>query len=370
MCTEACFATANIPGGYPVINAAAEDDFGAYTSNGNAGNPSQPQAAPFADATSQPYVFSTDDVMDAGWWEATVFGQPVPRVPTLTVDLFTLPASEFSIAAFYAGSEIGSCLGLAGLPSQAPDVAGLPLGTYVVVEGVNETLDLGSHTVELYTSPLSQNAAWIPGDTLLGVLDSTATVGRSATPAELGAPYTPVVSFTSSLNRTGAVGAQDMRTLTANVQARLTPPLASAQQASAQTIITLAGQPVSFDTQLADTAAGFATPTTYTIPDGYPGYYWCAAVVQAATGTSNLGGVAAWFAAVLSGTASQWHARVVPYLSSAPYTAVAIAGRIGPCSPGDTIQVMAAAAWSTSPGSFALGTADGGSMLTLFWQGD
>ena len=89
--------------------------------------------------------------------------------------------------------------------------------------------------------------------------------------------------------------------------------------------------------------------------------------MQAATGNVSLGAVQAWFAAVLSGVASQWHARSAAYLSTAPYGAVAISGRIGPCAAGDTIGVVAAAAGS--PASMPLGTADGGSMLTLIWQG-
>ena len=366
LCTAACYSTTDIPGGYPVSNPAAKLDFGTYTQN--AGTPTSPAVAPFSDATSTAGVYSTDDLMDAGWWQANAFGAPVSRVPSLTIDLLTLPPSEFSIAAFYA-CEIGSVIQLAGLPSQAPDNTGQALSGYQVIEGINETITLDSHTAELYTSPLSQNAAWIPGDTLLGVLGSTNTVGRSASPAASGAPY-PVPTFGAGLNRTGSAGAQDWRGLTVNVQARLTPPLAIGQQANAQTLTTLTGQPVTFDTALADTAGGLKTISTYTVQAGYPGYYWCAAVVQAATGITNLTGIAAWFAAVLSGVASQWHARAIPYLSTAPYTAIAIAGRIGPCAAGDTIQVITAAAYTTPPASVPLGTADGGSMFTLFWQGD
>jgi hypothetical protein len=363
LCTRAAFASVNLPGGFPVINAAAQPDYGTYTAG--AGTPNSPQAAPFADAAAAAGTFSSDDLADAGWWDVNVFGTPASRVPATTVDLLTLPAAELSVASFY-GLDIGSAVQLGGLPSQAPDAAGQPLASYVVIEGINETVSIDAHTAALYTSPLSQNAAWIPGDALLGVLGSTNTVGRSQAPTALGPPY-PVPTFGATLNRTGSAGAQDWRGLTVNVQNRLTPPLLIAQQATAQTITTLAGQAVSFDTLLADTAAGMSTVTAYTIPAGYAGYWWCAAVVQAATGNGSLGGIAAWFAAVLGGVASQWHARVIPYLSSAPYTSVAIAGRIGPCAAGDTIAVIAAAAGS--PASMPLGTADGGSMFTLIWQG-
>jgi hypothetical protein len=362
--TEANYATVNLPGGYPVANAAAEADFGPYTQQ--AGTPNSAQAAPFADATGTAGTYSTDDIMDAGWWTVNVLGQPTPRVPAVTVDLLTLPASEFSIAAFYA-LDIGSAVQLAGLPSQAPDSTGQPLASYVVIEGVSETLDPDKHEVQLYTSPLAQNAAWIPGDSLLGVLDSTAVTGRSQAPAALGPPYTPVPAFGGTLNRTGSVGAQDLRTLTVNTQNRLTPPLLIAQQASAQTLATAAGQPVSFDTLQADTAGGMGTTLTYTIPAGYAGWYWLAAVVQAATGTASLGGLAVWFSITLSGVNSQWHARNLPYLSTAPYTAVGISGKAGPFSAGDTIQVITA--WSGTATSVPLGTSDGGSMLTLMWEG-
>jgi hypothetical protein len=469
--TAANYATARLPGGYPVSNSPARLDYGLYTQN--AGTLTSPQAAPFTDAAAVAGMYSTDDIMDAGQWAVNVFGQPVPRVPSVTADLLTLPAAEFSTAAFYA-CDIGTAVQLAGLPSQAPDATGLPLGAYHVIEGINETLGIDAHTCQLYTSPLAQNAAWIPGDTLLGVLDSTAVTGRSQAPAAAGPPYTPVATFAATLNRTGSAGAQDMRTLTVNAQNRLTPPLLVARQAAAQTLTATAGQAVTFDTLLADTAGGMATTAAYTVPAGYAGYYWCAAVVQAASGTAGMGGLAAWFSATLAGSspipattgtanapaaftnlasvsvpggtytvtwsvtlsgtvssadannfriilpgaigvysvnpgaagtypqepltfttpagtiflqtgtsnatagsvysetmtgppaASRWHARATPYVSGA-YTAVAISGKIGPCTPGDTIQVIAAAAGT--PAAVPLGTADGGSMLTIVWEG-
>jgi hypothetical protein len=360
--TRACYATADIPGGYPVSNTAAAADFGTYT--GGAGSASAPQSAPFADATSAAGTYSADDIMDAGNWQAGIFGQPAPRVPQLTLDLLTLPAAEFSIAGLY-GCDIGSAVQLAGLPSQAPDPAGQPLASYQVIEGINETLQIDKHDVQLYASPLAQNAAWIPGDALAGVLDSTAVPGRSQAPAALGPPY-PVPVFGPALNRTGSAGAQDLRGLTVNTQARLTPPLVIAQQAAAQTLGTVAGQAVAFDTVAADTAGGMTATTTYTVQAGYPGWYWCSAVIQAASGTASMGGLAAWFSATLGGVASQWHARDMPYVSGA-YTAIQISGKIGPCAAGDTIQVIAAAAGT--PASIPLGTADGGSMLTIVWEG-
>jgi hypothetical protein len=287
-------------------------------------------------------------------------------VPSLTLDLLTLPAAEFSIAGFYAACDIGTAVQLAGLPSQAPDAAGQPLAAWQVIEGINETLSIDSHAAQMYTSPLAQNAAWIPGDSLLGVLDATTVPGRSQAPVTLGPPY-PVPSFGPALNRTGSAGAQDLRGLTVNTQQRLTPPLLIAQQTAAQTLTTAAGQPVTFDTLAADTAAGMGTTSTYTIPAGFGGWYWLAAVVQAATGNASLGGLAAWFAVTLSGVTSQWHARSLPYLSSAPYTAAGISGKIGPFSAGDTIQVICA--WSGTAASVPLGTADGGSMLTAMWEG-
>ena len=364
LCTEACYSTGDIPGGYPVINAAAELDYGPYIAN--AGSPASPQAAPFADAAAVAGTYSTDDLMDAGWWQANIFGQPVTRIPALTVDLLTLPASEFSIASFY-GNDIGSAIELTGLPSQAPDSAGQPLAAYCVVEGINETLDLGTHTAQVYTSPLAQNAAWIPGDALLGVLGTTDVIGRSQAPAALGPPYGIPPTFGSTLNRTGSVGAQDMRTLAVNIQQRLTPPLLIAEQATAQTLTTAAGQPVGFDTLAADTAGGMGTTTTYTIQPGFAGWYWAAAVVQAATGTGSLGGLAVWFAVTLSGVTTQWHARSLPYLSTAPYIAAGISGKIGPFAVGDSIQVITA--WSGAATSVPLGTTDGGSMFTLMWEG-
>jgi len=361
--TAANYATINIPGGSPVSNTPGRLDYGLYTQN--SGTLTAPQAAPFADAAAVAGTYSTDDITDAGQWAAGVFGQPVPRVPSLTVDLLTLPPAEFTTAGFYA-CDIGTAVQLAGLPSQAPDTAGQPLGAWHVIEGINETLSIDAHTCQLYTSPLAQNAAWIPGDTLLGVLDSTTVTGRSQAPAVLGPPYTPVATFASTLNRTGSAGAQDMRTLTVNTQNRLTPPLAIAQQANTQTLTAITGQAVTFDTVLADTAAGMGTTTTYTVRAGYAGWYWCSAVVQAAAGTASMGGLAAWFSAILGGVASQWHARAMPYVSGA-YTAIQIAGKIGPCAAGDTIQVIAAAAGT--PATVPLGTADGGSMLTIVWEG-
>ena len=174
-------------------------------------------------------------------------------------------------------------------------------------------------------------------------------------------------TFSATLNRTGSVGAEDLRTLTVNTQNKLTPPLLIAQQATAQTLTTAAGQAVAFDTLLADTAGGMSTTLTYTIPAGFAGWWWASAVVQAATGTANLGGLDVWFSVTLSGVNSHWHARNLPYLSTAPYTAEGISGKIGPFSAGDTIQV--ACGWSGTATSLPLGTSDGGSMFMLVWEG-
>ncbi len=177
----------------------------------------------------------------------------------------------------------------------------------------------------------------------------------------------PVQLFGATLNRTGSVGAEDLRTLTAGTQNKLTPPLLIAQQAAAQTLVTAAGQAVTFDTVLADTAGGMGTAATYTIPAGFAGWWWAATVVQAATGTGSLGGLAVWFSVTQSGVTSHWHSRSLPYLSTAPYIAAGTSGKIGPLAAGDTIQV--AAAWSGAATAVPLGTADGGSMLTLMWEG-
>ena len=70
---------------------------------------------------------------------------PRPRVSTVGVDLLTQTPA---IAAQMQALELGSLIGLIGLPSQAPS-GGLSL----FVEGWTETISLSEWTMQLNTSP-------------------------------------------------------------------------------------------------------------------------------------------------------------------------------------------------------------------------
>jgi hypothetical protein len=354
--TDELLATISLPAGFYAVNTGSQDDYGPYQTGGTAGSPT---SGPWQDA-GQNGTLSTDDLMDTAQWQTGVFGQPASRVPAVTIDMLTQPPAEFSIAAFYRQVELTAAVQLDGLPGQAP--AG-PTAGVLIVEGIQETFGLGIRQVQLNTAPAAQSNAWILGDPVLGVLGTTTVPGRSSTPpGGYGPPYAPVATFSTTMNRTGAVGAQDLRTLTDPVARRLQPAFGFAFQSVAGAGPGL----VTFDSIVSDTAGGFggfgSSDNVYTVAEDWPGDYLVMAVVQFHSGQSLTGVGAKFTVALAGGGPTVWYPAWTGYRSAGTqYTAVAIAGVIGPCLPGDTISVTA------STGT--LGIADGGSQLAVIWQG-
>lgn len=96
----------------------------------------------------------------AAAWMVNTNSTPRPRVSTVGVDLLTQTPA---IAAQMQALELGSLIGLIGLPSQAPSGA-----LSLFVEGWTETISLGEWTMQLNTSP---NDSPLKLDSAYGALD-------------------------------------------------------------------------------------------------------------------------------------------------------------------------------------------------------
>lgn len=361
---------ANIPAGVRAISAASVALNGTYPS----GAPGSPVTAPFY---SFPYTGTSEviagavpdgDVLaDAASWQVNIYGTPVPRSPSVTIDLATQPASQFSRATAYA-VEIGQVIQLSGLPSSGP---GGTRVNFLAVEGITETFTRGDQgvawTLAFNTSPASQSGAWIPGDAAMGILDSTAVVGRGTDGATIGGyqyagpPY-PVPTFSAGMNETGNVGANDMRGLAANVQQAITPPAAFAQQVSlAQSIPDSTNTDLQWDILQYDTAGGFflsGDVVAYHVQ--VPGIYdFMATVVFANNGTGDR---RAW---LQQNSGGAFGYAKVQSVSSGQTTALLVAATIA-CALGDKIKVTC---FQTSGGSLAIGTSNGGAQFSARFRG-
>ena len=244
------------------VNPASVDDYGTYPS----GTPQSPQSGPYFTGPVTGVV-SLDTCSDAANWTVGTRSQPGPRSPTVTVDLLTQPGLRAAVL----GAEMGTMLQLEGLPAQYP---GGVRPAFMLVEGLTETLKWDSTsaewTVVFNTSPSMQSGAWLAGDSAMGILDSTAVVGRGTDgdgtivsglqgPVPLAGPPYAVPSFSTTMNLTGNVGAGDMRGITASLQQALTPPAAYiSQQHIAQQITGPNAETIVYwDTIGFDTGLGF-----------------------------------------------------------------------------------------------------------------
>jgi hypothetical protein len=110
---------------------------------------------------------STDDqATDRTNWMVASYSEPTPRVGTLTLDLLTAASGVVSAA---LALDLGSWLSVTGLPSQTP--GGTTAG--VIVQGITETISLTEWTLTMNVSSHDVVGAWILGDAVFGVLDST-----------------------------------------------------------------------------------------------------------------------------------------------------------------------------------------------------
>jgi hypothetical protein len=278
MNNSACFANDAIPGGAHVVNAAAADANGSWVN----GDPASPVTGPwYSYATSLTNTPCPDVLSDAANWAVNVYGFPVPRTPSLLVNLGDQASgsgSQVSRASVYA-ADIGTVIEALSLPASAP---GGTRANFLMAEGITESFTRDDHgvtwTLAFNTSPASQSAAWIAGDPALGVLDSTAVVGRGTDGnvnvsgiQRTGPPY-PVPAFGNTMNRTGNVGANDMRGLTENIRQAVYPPcMLAQQQTTAQSVPNATAEDVRWDFIFYDTANGFAAA-------GLPAVTWVASV--------------------------------------------------------------------------------------------
>lgn len=98
-------------------------------------------------ATDAELLFTNDtDAYDAAAWLVNTHGTPAPRISTVTLDLLTQTAA---ITQQLQALELGSLIGITGLPSQAPS-GGLSL----FVEGWSESISVDAWEMVLNTSPL------------------------------------------------------------------------------------------------------------------------------------------------------------------------------------------------------------------------
>jgi hypothetical protein len=110
---------------------------------------------------------STDDqAFQLTWWEVNNYANPGPRAPALKIDLLTLDSTNLAIALTLG---LGSYLRVTTMPSQTPSGTTLDL----VIEGVTETLSDSEWSLSLTCIGRDAFGAWILGDSVWGVLDST-----------------------------------------------------------------------------------------------------------------------------------------------------------------------------------------------------
>lgn len=302
---DATLSNNNISGGVRAINAPAVAAAGTFAS----GDPQSPVSGPWYSFpyTPQPNgtIANSDVLADTAQYQVNIYGTPAPRSPAVTIDLASQPGGGTTVSrASCYGVDVGSVLQLTNLPAAGP--GGTRMG-FLYAEGLGETFQRDdtagvTWTLSLNTSPALQSEAWIAGDANLGVLDSTAVVGRSidgttiASPFQyyVGPPY-QVPNFTAGLNRTGYVGANDLRGLTYNTYLNIHPPCAAAEQLSlSQSIANSTNTVVQFDTLLFDTWNGWnlgSSNSQYVVQ--YPGIYLLLAnIVFAGNGAGDRW---AWF---------------------------------------------------------------------------
>lgn len=109
---------------------------------------------------------SDDDLRAAADAWVAHYAVPAPRIPSVTVDLLPLSASD---AASVLGLEIGDRLQITGMPSTTPGGTTVDL----MVEGMEESVAADVWAVTLSTSPASLAVAWLLGDPTWSELGTT-----------------------------------------------------------------------------------------------------------------------------------------------------------------------------------------------------
>lgn len=110
-------------------------------------------------------VLTDAEVLDAITWRKSAYAQPLPRLSSVTIDLFTSPAA---LQEAVLGLELGDRITIASMPTQAPMAA-----ADLLIEGVREAQAIGSWKVTFNTVPAALFHAWILDDPVYSVLDDT-----------------------------------------------------------------------------------------------------------------------------------------------------------------------------------------------------
>lgn len=116
-------------------------------------------------------LVTTDaEVADRVNWVVGAYGEPLPRLNKVTIDLLTLASTAAGIAKVRAllALELGGRITIGGLPSQSP-IATADL----LVEGLEERQSADSWQMAFNTVSAELFRAWILGNTTYGVLGST-----------------------------------------------------------------------------------------------------------------------------------------------------------------------------------------------------
>jgi hypothetical protein len=99
-------------------------------------------------------------------WQLQRYADPLPRLPAVPVEAYTLGVTVYRQL---LALDISSVFTVTNLPTQSPGS-----GTEnVIVEGYQEKIGNNDHRINFYTSPASLDHAWILGDATYSVLGST-----------------------------------------------------------------------------------------------------------------------------------------------------------------------------------------------------
>lgn len=188
---EAAFSTTVFTAGTSGVNSTSQNTYGSYA-DGTAFSPIQFPMITWSRAFSyyglSQYQFNPDpNLTDETQWIINSRNTPELVCGQLTIDVLTPDPGWGITLSEILGLDIDNLVTLVGMPESFPDQTG---ALDYFIEGVNETIGTGVHTISFYTSPASSQRAWKPGDSIYGVLGSTSRIGISAadisTPPALG----------------------------------------------------------------------------------------------------------------------------------------------------------------------------------------
>lgn len=108
-------------------------------------------------------VLTDEEVYDRCRWVANMYGEPEPRLSSVTIDLLTAPTALVELV---LEADVGSRIQVSDLPSQAPAPT-----VDLIVEGWSESVTQESWSRTLNTSPAAFQQPFTLNHTVFGVLD-------------------------------------------------------------------------------------------------------------------------------------------------------------------------------------------------------